>query len=197
LKEVSVGQPCDISGIEDYRMLDRSGGIQWPFPRTTEANSDAPEPERRLFSSGEFYHPDKRARFLFETPRVPVETPDKQFPFVLLTGRGTSAQWHTQTRTGKSAVLRQLYPENIYVEVNPADARELEFSSGDMARVVSRRGSIDAKVLVTSTIQAGHVFIPMHYPTVNQLTCASFDSYSRQPSYKMAAVRLEPLSRKS
>jgi assimilatory nitrate reductase catalytic subunit len=32
LKEITRGQPCDITGIDDYRMLDAAGGIQWPFP---------------------------------------------------------------------------------------------------------------------------------------------------------------------
>ena len=77
--------------------------------------------------------------------------------------------------------------------MNPADADELNFESGALIRVSTRRGSITAKVLVTSTVRAGQVFIPMHYPTVNQLTFPSFDPYSRQPSYKSAAVRLEHL----
>jgi hypothetical protein len=41
------------------------------------------------------------------------EATDEVYPFLLLTGRGTSSQWHTQTRTGKSAVLRKLYPKQI------------------------------------------------------------------------------------
>lgn len=188
LKEFSRNRPCDITGIEDYRMLDRAGGIQWPF-----RHGETLEQERRLFEDGQFFHPDHRARFLFEPSRPPREEPDDQFPFTLLTGRGTSAQWHTQTRTAKSAVLRKLYPKEVYVEVNPADAADLDLSSGETIRISSRRGSITAKVLVTSTVRAGQVFIPMHYPTVNQLTYPSFDPYSRQPSYKHAAVRLAPL----
>ena len=186
LKKISRGQPCDISGIEDYHMIDERGGVQWPFPEGTSF-----EPERRLFANGQFFHPDKRARFLFDPPRPPAEDTSEEFPYVLLSGRGTSAQWHTQTRTSKSAVLRQLYPESIYVEVNPRDAKVEEVRSGEMVRVSSRRGSIEAKVLVTATIQPGQIFIPMHYATMNQLTCASFDPHSRQPSYKFAAVRLE------
>src|SRR5690606_14736022 len=31
LKEISCGQPCDFTGISDYRMIDDSGGIQWPL----------------------------------------------------------------------------------------------------------------------------------------------------------------------
>jgi assimilatory nitrate reductase catalytic subunit len=33
----------------------------------------------------------------------------------------------------------------------------------------------------------------MHFASVNQLTFPSFDPHSRQPSYKAAAVRLDPL----
>src|SRR6185437_1726311 len=45
LKRLSAGRPCDISGIEDYPMIERRGGIQWPYPA-----ADADErPERRLF----------------------------------------------------------------------------------------------------------------------------------------------------
>ena len=51
------------------------------------------------------------------------EPPNAKFPLLLLTGRGAASQWHTQTRTSKSAVLRELYPQEVYVEINPADAR--------------------------------------------------------------------------
>jgi assimilatory nitrate reductase catalytic subunit len=186
LKEISRGQPCEITGIDDYRMLDRCGGVQWPLPK-----GETVEPERRLFADGNFFHPDNRARFIFDASCPPAEVVSDQFPYVLLTGRGTSAQWHTQTRTGKSEVLRQLYPENVYIEVHPRDAEHENLKSGELVRIASRRGSIEAKVLVTSTIQPGQVFIPMHYPMVNQLTYPAFDSHSRQPSYKHAAVRLE------
>jgi anaerobic selenocysteine-containing dehydrogenase len=117
LKELSRDQPCEITGIRDYRMIDDAGGIQWPLPDTSDlasAGKDDPsqeltistKPERRLFEDGLFYHSDKKAKFLFEAPRDMPEAPDKEHPFLLLTGRGTSSQWHTQTRTGKSAVLK-------------------------------------------------------------------------------------------
>src|SRR5262245_10088399 len=54
LKQLSAGQPCDISGIENYEMLDRRGGIQWPYT----ADETSTEPERRLLEDGQFYHPD-------------------------------------------------------------------------------------------------------------------------------------------
>ena len=36
----------------------------------------------------------------------------------------------------------------------------------------------------------GQVFMSMHYPLTNRLTLPVFDTYSRQPAYKSAAVAL-------
>jgi anaerobic selenocysteine-containing dehydrogenase len=267
LKKLSQDQPCDITGIRDYRMLDECGGVQWPLrnselrvsnvewgdaaasnstagsdpsfaptifePTTTPVVSNStldirpskfqPKPtgvkepsepdvglnaaapvhstfetrhskfqHRRLFEDGRFYHPDGKARFVFEAPREAPEKTSVDFPLLLLTGRGTSAQWHTQTRTGKSAVLRQLYPKNVYVEINPADAARLGITAGQLVLVRSRRGEIKARAFVTATVMPRQVFIPMHYATVNQLTFPGFDPYSRQPAYKSCAVAIVP-----
>ncbi len=188
LKKLSQGQPCDITGIEDYRMLDDRGGVQWPYP----ADNPPSEPERRLFADGKFYHPDGKAKFLFELPREMPEPANDAFPLLLLTGRGSVAQWHTQTRTKKSAVLRKFYPELVYVEINPEDARRLDIAPNQWVLVESRRGKIRARAVVTYTVRPGQVFIPMHYDVVNQLTHPSFDPYSKQPSYKACAVRVRP-----
>ena len=190
LKRLSAGQPCDITGIAGYDMLEEHGGIQWPC-----ADGDAPpaaHSERRLFEDGRYWHADGRARLLFETPRPLPEPPTDRFPLILLTGRGSAAQWHTQTRTSKSAVLRKLYPARIYVEVNPADARERGIGTNDSVHVESRRGRIAVTAFVTRSVQPGHLFIPMHYADTNLLTDAVFDPYSKQPSYKACAVQLHP-----
>jgi anaerobic selenocysteine-containing dehydrogenase len=204
LKELSRDQPCEITGIRDYQMIDESGGIQWPLPdhpKHVSFGEDSPSPEattsveqeRRLFEDGLFYHPDKKAKFLFEAPRDVPEFTDEEYPFVLLTGRGTSSQWHTQTRTGKSAVLKKLYPDQIYVEMNPLDAEPLGIQANQKVIVASRRAEVIATVFITSTVQVGQLFIPMHYPAANQLTFPAFDPYSRQPSYKSCAVSVKPV----
>jgi assimilatory nitrate reductase catalytic subunit len=187
LKSLSAGQPCDFTGIADYPMLDRVGGIQWPFP----AGGENASAEQRLFEDGHFFHPDGKARFCFERPRPMPELPTQQFPFLLLTGRGSAAQWHTQTRTGKSAVLGKLYAEHAYVEISPTDASELSINSGQMVRVSSQRGSLQAKAVVTATVQPKQIFVPMHYSVTNLLTDAVFDPFSSQPAYKACAVRLD------
>jgi assimilatory nitrate reductase catalytic subunit len=111
-----------------------------------------------------------------------------------MTGRGTSAQWHTNTRTGKSAVLRTLYPADAFVEVNPNDARAVGIIEGAMVEIASRRGAASVRALLTDTVAPGQLFMPMHYAETNRLTFAAFDPYSRQPSYKASAVSLKPVS---
>ncbi len=182
LQRLSAGRPCDITGIEGYDHLDAAGGIQWP------AVSGPPDRERRLFGDGRFFHPDGKARFVWEEPRPVAEPTSEEFPFVLLTGRGSSSQWHTQTRTSKSAILRTLYPEKPYVEISPADASALGVVADEWVVVRSARGEMEARAYVTPTVAPGQIFVPMHYAGTNRLTNASFDPYSRQPSYKSAAV---------
>jgi anaerobic selenocysteine-containing dehydrogenase len=146
--------------------------------------------ERRLFSDGRFFTSDGRARFIFDPPQPMPEPPDREYPFLLLTGRGSSAQWHTGSRTDKSAVLRKLAPTVLTAEINVADAERLHIANGDRVRITSRRGEAEAVAVVTATIDRGQIFLPMHFEAVNRLTHSSFDPHSRQPAYKACAVAL-------
>jgi assimilatory nitrate reductase catalytic subunit len=193
LKQLSRGRPCDFTGVSGYQMLDEQGGVQWPIPEGQGAAHAAAE--RRLFADGAFFHADGRARFLFDEPTPIPEAPDDRYPLLLLTGRGTASQWHTQTRTAKSAVLRKLYPAEIYVEVNPADARRARIKPEQRIVVESQRGALLARAFVTQAVRPGQVFVPMHYETANRLTLAHFDPHSRQPAYKDCAVRIRPCER--
>jgi len=205
MRELSAGKPHDITGIRDYRQIDAAGGIQWPYPLRNDrvaipenlrAGMPAPlsgevvgdEGHRRLFADGRFFTPDGKAKLLFTPPRNPEEMPDAQYDLVLTTGRGSSAQWHTGTRTSKSAVLRNLSPKTLILEMNPLDAARRGLESGSEVVVGSRRGSLVATLLATPNIAAGAVFLPMHDRRVNILTFPSFDPHSREPSYKHAAV---------
>jgi assimilatory nitrate reductase catalytic subunit len=195
LKELSRGRPCDITGIEDYAMLAREGGIQWPLPKKArEAGVAEPAPEivreRRLFDDGRYFTEDGRAKFLFAEPSAMPEPTTAGYPFLLLTGRGSSAQWHTQTRTKRSDVLNKLSPSELYVEISVVDARNLGIRPDEVIHVCSARATVRARAFVTNSVKAGELFMPMHYETMNRLTFAAFDPYSRQPSYKCCAVKI-------
>ncbi|HEY5550852.1 MAG TPA: molybdopterin oxidoreductase family protein, partial [Opitutaceae bacterium] len=200
--EASEGREC---GLRNNKAGDASEGsdgqsaICNPQSAIADAQSALRNPhsatkERRLFEDGKFFTPDGRARFVFDPPSPLPEGADREYPFVLLTGRGSSAQWHTGSRTAKSAVLRKLAPTSAWMEIHPDDAGPAGIANGDCVRVSSRRGTTEVAALLTPTVQRGQVFIPMHFPEVNRLTHPAFDPHSRQPAYKACAVRLERLS---
>jgi assimilatory nitrate reductase catalytic subunit len=89
-------------------------------------------------------------------------------------------------------VLRKLCPSASYVEVSPKDAATLGIRANEWVVVRSQRGQVRARTFVSHVVQPGQVFMPMHDAMTNRLTFAGFDPYSRQPSYKACAVRIEP-----
>jgi assimilatory nitrate reductase catalytic subunit len=184
LSQVSEGQPCDFSRIQSYDELGELG-MQWPVPDA------ALENERRLFGDGRFFHQDGRARFIFAEPLMPRECPTGDFPYILLTGRGTSAQWHTETRTRQSPILKRLYRDEAIVEICPEDATREGLEAEDLVQITSPYGQARFRCVITNKLKAGQIFIPMHKDGVNCLLPGEFDPQSRQPSYKMGAVRLQ------
>jgi assimilatory nitrate reductase catalytic subunit len=184
LQKCTVGQPCDITGIDGYDMIEQLGGVQWP------CTEPSPAQERRLFADGKFFTSDQKAKFLYAAPTAAPHAPNATFPLTLLTGRGSSAQWHTGSRTNKSAVLRKLYVAALVVEMHPEDAAKLGLKDGELAEVSTIRGQLEALVRVAPTVSEGCIFMAMHDPRVNYLTPSVFDPQSRQPSYKYAAARV-------
>ena len=196
LQELSAGQPCDITGIQGYPQLEAQGGVQWPWSAADAQANTQPSTQRRLFADGCFYHPNKKAQFIFDAPVAIPEPTDTDYPVVLLTGRGTASQWHTETRTAKSKVLNKLYPTHSYVEIHPTDAATLNLTAGDPVTVTSRRGSLTAAAFLSTTVRPGQIFIPMHNVQTNRLTFPAFDPHSHQPSYKTCAVRIAAAKKK-
>ena len=110
---------------------------------------------------------------------------------MLLTGRGSVYQWHTLTRTDKAPLLKKASPDPATVQISPHDAETLGIGDGDLVEVRSRRGSVRVRAVVSGGVAAGQVFMSMHYPLTNELTLQVFDTYSRQPAFKSAAVAIK------
>jgi formylmethanofuran dehydrogenase subunit D len=96
------------------------------------------------------------------------------------------AEW--QANAGSGIASRQ-----VYVEMNSLDAEFLGIEANQQVLIASRGGHVTATVFITNTVQAGQLFIPMHYSAANELTFPAFDPYSRQPAYKACAVSVMPL----
>ena len=82
-----------------------------------------------------------------------------------------------------------------YVEMNRDDAGALGITSGDVVRLVSRRGSLEiqARIDYRSQLPRGQVFVPSFdeaHP-VQVLTVDAFCPLSGQPHSNTCAVRIE------
>jgi assimilatory nitrate reductase catalytic subunit len=119
---------------------------------------------KQLFSNGRFFHTDGRARFIATTPRLPAHALDAEYPLVLNTGR-TRDQWHTMTRTGKSARLMAHAPEP-YVDMHPQDALLSGVRVGEFVRVITRWGSLVARLRASGEMPRRMIFVPMHWSNV-------------------------------
>ena len=145
--------------------------------------------------------PDGRAFLYGVEYEEPPETVDDQYPMRLTTGR-TLYHFHTRTKTGRSPQLDRAAPDP-WVEISPEDAAALAIAEGDRVRIESRRGATEMPARLTG-IRRGHVFIPFHYGAwispnqcadrsphaSNELTMTVWDPVSKQPMFKVAAVRL-------
>ena len=164
-----------------YKRIEKEG-IQWPCP-TAEHNGT------------KFLHKDKftRGLGLFHAVEYipPAEVTDKEYPFILSTGR-VLYHYHTGTMTRRSLGTTELCPESL-VELNPVDADKFGISDGQMIKVTSRRGSVNAKTKITEKSPQGTIFMNFHFAeaAVNLLTNPVLDPIGKIPEYKVCAVKLE------
>jgi assimilatory nitrate reductase catalytic subunit len=163
----------------------------WP-----QLTSAAAEPER-LFADGRYYHANGRASFIATTPAAPKHKRDEEYPFVLNTGR-VRDQWHTMTRTGKSARLGLHLPEP-YIDMHPQDVLLYGVRVGELARVTTAWGSIVARVRTSGEITRRSLFVPIHWndsnasdARVGALVNPAVDPFSGQPELKHTPARVEP-----
>jgi assimilatory nitrate reductase catalytic subunit len=151
----------------------------------------------RFFAAGGFFTPDKKARFVApEAPALRGET-SAEFPFLLNTGR-IRDQWHTMTRSGRSARLAD-HSSEPFVEIHPDDAERYGVKDGAFARISTAQGSCLAKVAVSDGQRRGALFMPIHWSDqtasqacVGELVAPHADPHSGQPESKATPAKIAP-----
>lgn len=172
-----------FAGISHAR-IDSEVNVHWPAPHkdhpgTPTLHVDGPLRGKGVFQPVEY--------------RPSAELPDADYPLLLSTGR-TLYHYNAGTQTRRDAGPNLRQPGN-FVEVHRRDARKLELGPGDRVRVSSRRGAIEAEVVVSPRMRPGCVWMPFHFaeqPT-NRLTNDAGDAVTGTGEYKVCAVRLEAL----
>ncbi|KZB79922.1 molybdopterin oxidoreductase family protein [Amycolatopsis regifaucium] len=217
-QECSRGRLCDYTGLS-YEKLRGDSGIQWPCdgdrPDGTERlyqdgvfatrTDECEDYGHDLLTGGtvsaqehQALRPDGRAFLKAVEYTPPPEESGEQYPFVCTTGR-TVYHFHTRTKTGRSRHLRRAAPEP-WVELAAADAADLGVTDGDLVRVESVRGGVEVPVRI-GRVRRGVVFLPFHYGywdtdgegrprAANELTMTEWDPVSKQPLFKISAVRV-------
>ena len=179
MAEIAAVTP--IYGGVSYDRL-QPHGLQWPCP-------DADHPGTPYLHQDTF----KRGRGLFHvTPfRAAAELPDAEYPYLLTTGR-VLYQYHTGSLSRRTQGLERIAPPGTF-EIHPRDAEREGLAGGDPVRLYTRRGSIEARAIVTSRSPEGTLFMSFHYgeAAANTLTNDALDPVAKIPELKVCAARLE------
>jgi formate dehydrogenase major subunit len=171
-----------IAGIT-YERLGRESSVTYPCLHEGDPGDPTIFVER-------FPTPTGRARFVPADVIPANERPDKEFPFVLITGRQLE-HWHTGSMTRRAAVLDAIEPEPT-VLVHPLDLDAMGGQPGQVVSVVSRRGRVSLYARADDGTPRGTVFIPFCFyeAAANLLTNAALDPYGKIPEFKYCAVKL-------
>ncbi|MBZ0234459.1 MAG: molybdopterin-dependent oxidoreductase, partial [Deltaproteobacteria bacterium] len=188
--------------LAPYQEYVKARGLRWPVVEQPDgswretkfrfARFDDPYATK---ADIQFYHSvtkDDRALIWFHPWEAPPESPDKDYPLWLCTGR-VLEHWHTGTMTMRIPQLQRAMPQ-AYCEMNRADARALGVHDGELVVIESRRGKLELPVWLGGRGEPppGSVFVPFFDETlaINLATLDAHDPLSKQPDYKKCAVRV-------
>jgi formate dehydrogenase major subunit len=172
-----------------YRRLEELGGIQWPC-------YDEQHPGE-MFLHARLWEEDPAKRgtpapFTPVEQEPPVDELSPEFPIRLTTGRRLDS-FNTGVQSGQYATpIRR--PETL--NLSPEDAGALGMAEGEVARVSSRRGSLEVPVHVDEQLRAGLAFMTLHFPdqvATNVLTLDAWDPKSGTAEFKATAIRVDKL----
>ncbi|MBT3534667.1 MAG: molybdopterin-dependent oxidoreductase [Rhodospirillaceae bacterium] len=154
------------------------------------------------------------------TPDMPDEdfrgmtwdkVPDDKFPYWM--GLGVVYEHFHTAKSNRSPTTRRLVPE-MYVEMHDDDAKDLGIKDGDKVRVVTRRGSLEARAQVgtnslvkpsRNSVPRGYMFGPWNLSVAdsadpkknkwlaNGITSRVWDPVSGQVDFKKCAARIEKI----
>jgi formate dehydrogenase major subunit len=182
LEEVGQLTPS-YSGIY-YDRIEKDG-LHWPCPN-------------RAHPGTPYLHKDRFSRGLGLFHAIeylpPEELPDKEYPYMLTTGR-IYVHYHTGTMTRRSPSLNKEVEEG-FAEINPRQAKELGIRQGEKIKVLSRRGEIEIKADLSDRMERNTIFIPFHFveSAANRLTNPAFDPIAKIPEFKVCAVKIERMN---
>jgi len=171
-----------IAGIT-WDRLERESCVTYPCEKEG-------DPGQPIVFIDKFPTPTGRAKFVPADVIPANERPDREFPFVLITGRQLE-HWHTGAMTRRASVLDAIEPEPTAL-IHPLDLDSLGAKPGDVISVASRRGIVSLYARADDGTPRGAVFIPFCFyeAAANLLTNPALDPVGKIPEFKYCAVKV-------
>ncbi|MEM5429773.1 periplasmic nitrate reductase subunit alpha [Cupriavidus oxalaticus] len=187
------GHGHDLAPFDAYH---EARGLRWPVVNGRETRwryREGSDPYVKAGTGYQFYgNPDGKA-VIFALPyEPPAESPDKEYPYWLVTGR-VLEHWHSGSMTRRVPELYRAFP-NAVVFMHPEDAKAMGLRRGVEVEVVSRRGRMRSR-LETRGRDApprGLVFVPWFDASqlINKVTLDATCPISLQTDFKKCAVKI-------
>ncbi|NUB09600.1 nitrate reductase catalytic subunit NapA [Azospirillum sp. Vi22] len=186
--------------LAPYDMYHQERGLRWPVVNGKETKWRYREGFDPYVPAGEgvrFYGNKDGKANIFALPYEPAaESPDKDYPFWLCTGRVVE-HWHSGSMTLRVPELRKAFPSAV-VFIHPDDAKDLNLRRGQEVRIASRRGEVRVRVETRGRNKPprGLVFVPFfdHTVLINKVTLDATDPLSKQTDFKKCAVKIIPVA---
>jgi len=178
-----IAELVPIYGGISYERLEHES-LQWPCPTKD-------HPGTKTMYTDLFARPGGRAKFVSLDHQPSGETPDSEYPFILITGR-IREHYNNGSMTRRSLGIGEIVPEEG-LEINPSDAKRLGINNGDFVTLSSRRAKIRVKAKISERVQQGNLFMTFHFSEAlsNFLTSEHRDPITGTPEYKVTAVRID------
>ncbi len=170
-----------------YARLEAEDGLHWPC--YDETHPGEPFLHSRLWADPVV---GSRAPFVPVDHAPPVDRLDGEFPMRLTTGRRLDS-YNTGVQTGP---LRFPGRQGETLDLCPEDIERYGLTEGEVVRIVSRRGEVEAPVRTDHGLRPGLAFMTMHFQddvAVNNLTIDATDPKSGTAEFKATAIRIEKL----
>lgn len=159
----------------------------WRFREGYDPHVKGPKGEVNFYGK-----PDGRAAIISAPYEPAAESPDKDYPFWLSTGR-VLEHWHSGSMTRRVPELYRAVPDAV-VFMHPKDAKKMRLRRGSKVKVVSRRGEITSRVETRGRNKPpqGLIFVPWFDASrlINKVTLDATDPLSKETDYKKCAVKL-------
>jgi predicted molibdopterin-dependent oxidoreductase YjgC len=170
-----------------YDRLEAEGGLQWPC-------LDEQHPGSQFLHTRLWERPRQGPAAPFSAVEAvpPFEALDADYPIRLTTGRRLES-YNTGVQTN---LYRSPLHRDETLDLSPEDAERLLLDEGEIVKVSSRRGTVEAPVRIDPSLRPGLAFMTLHTPDevdTNLLTIDATDPKSGTAEFKAAAIRVEKL----